>query len=144
MKQSKSAWTGFVLALATLTVTVGCASNQRERLPTEFHEWAYTQARTTDVPSQAHSTLEDARQGDTVNFGTTPWGEDTQFIISDRYFAASGRPCFRGGLRIAAEPDSQTVVVCRYNRDRWVATRAVAEEINVVDHAGARHSGAGQ
>lgn len=144
MKQSKSAWTGLVLALVTLSVTVGCASNQREQLPTEFHEWAYTQARTTDVPSEAHGVLEDARQGDTVDFGTTPWGDNTQFMITERYFAASGRPCFRGRLSVAAEADSQTVVVCRYNRDRWVATRAVAEEINVVDHAEVPHSGANQ
>ncbi len=138
MKQLKQSWAGLALACIALTATVGCASHQREQLPNEFHEWAYTQARTTDVPSAAHSALEDGQPGQRIEFGTTPWGDNTQYQITHRYFAASGRPCFRGQLSFAqqaAQADSETAIVCRYNRGRWVATRAIAEEINVVDHA---------
>lgn len=143
MKQIKSACAGFTLALVTLSVTVGCAVNQREKLPNELHEWAYTQARTTDIPATAHAELEDGRQGELISFGTTPWGENTQFDIRERYFAASGRPCFRGLLSFD-EAAPAAVVVCRYTNERWVATRAVAEEINVVDHASAQDAEAQQ
>lgn len=152
MKQATTAWAGCTLAILTLTLTAGCASQQRETLPSDFHEWAYTQARTTDVPAGAHDHLDEASPGERVSFGNTPWGENTQFAIDERYFAASGRPCFRGRLSYQAvdeqsagqRVDNEAAVVCRYSASRWVASRAVAEKINVVDHAAEQSPGTGQ
>lgn len=111
-----------VLVMAALAA--GCANNSRQGLPEEYHEWAFTQARTTDLTPDSFSHLENGRQGDRIILGQTPWGEHTEFSINERYFAASGRPCFKGLLE--HENGSLDAVVCRYSANRWVASRAVA------------------
>ena len=110
-----------------VALIAGCAQTPRQN-SSEYHEWAFTQARTVEIPVNVADTLETAQVGDVIQIGATSIGAESTYSISERYFAASGRPCFKGQL--VSDQSQQSMVVCRYSRNQWVATRAVVEKFD--------------
>ena len=110
-----------------VALIAGCAQTPHHD-SSEYHEWAFTQARTVEIPVTAADRLEDAQVGDVIQIGATSLGAESTYSIRERYFAASGRPCFKG--QFVSDQSQQPMVVCRYSRNQWVATRAVVEEFD--------------
>ena len=119
----KALLTGVAMAV----VASACSTTPRHENSAEYYEWAFTQARLVDLPSSVFAALEDGRQGDVIAIGDTQWGSNSELQVSERYFAASGRPCLRGRVVGSNRANSEQVVVCRYSAERWVISRAVAE-----------------
>ncbi|MCH8502363.1 MAG: hypothetical protein LAT77_10695 [Aliidiomarina sp.] len=117
------------LGLLAFTLT-GCALTGNPQpsssVSDEFHHWAFSQARAVSLPAEAAPQLENGSVGDQITLGTTPWGSQTQVTLTERYFAASGRPCYRGSIQSSETPYT-TAVICRYGENQWQATRNVTD-----------------
>lgn len=99
--------------------------------PNNQHQtWSYQGSRVTFMPEAVAPLLADARGGDFINAGATPWGESTSITILDRFFAASGRDCLKA--KVFGEAGSQLVNLCQYGADAWGATQVLMTETGEV------------
>lgn len=115
-----------ILAVTLSSCALNSGSQPSSSISEEFHHWAFSQARAISIPAEASGQLENGRVGDQLNLGTTPWGSRTVLTLTERYFAASGRPCYRGSIQTSETPYT-TAVICRYADNQWQATRNVTD-----------------
>lgn len=77
------------------------------------------------LPVSAAAQLQQVQAGQSLTLPQSPWGADTELLITERYFSAAGREC-ASALVHAVKP-SLPVILCRYEAQRWGVTRALTQ-----------------
>lgn len=98
---------GLILALL---LTTGCVSTQQS-VTSPYHDYSNLNYLSAEFSLR----LAGARVGQQLNAEQSPWGANTQLVVVDRYFAASGRNC----LKLQVNQNSQLATVCQHNLG-WV------------------------
>lgn len=72
--------------------------------------------------------LDDSNEHTSAVFEQTPWGEQVEVTVIERYFSGSGRDCI--SLEVArAVSQVQPVIVCDHS-GRWESVRPVTHMLN--------------
>jgi hypothetical protein len=122
--------------MAFVAVLAGCASsgqiNTAKTIPVP--QWLNTKSTVTSLSAQHSQQIDKARTGEIVKLGVSPWGENTQLRVGERYFSATGKSCFI--TRIVSAEGTQPATVCEYPEGNWGVTRSyTAEQKAVQDQA---------
>lgn len=80
------------------------------------------------LPSEINAFVANGPAGSIAVFSQTPWGEQLEFELSNKYFAASGRDCRSLRLR---KPASSTylseALACQVELGQWQVVRPVTQ-----------------
>ena len=122
--------------MAFVAVLAGCATggqiNTAKTIPVP--QWLNTKNTVTFLSDQHSQQIDNARTGETVKLGASPWGENAQLRVGERYFSATGKSCFI--TRIVSAEGTQPATVCEYPEGNWGVTRSYnAEQKAVQDQA---------
>jgi len=70
--------------------------------------------------------LNQAAPGAVAVLPHSPWGPQSELNVVQRYFAASGRDCFK--LRVSsAEGPARAAIACQQQNGEWTAARLLAQ-----------------
>lgn len=97
------------LLLAVL-LTTGCVSTQQS-VTSPYHDYSNLNY----VSAEFSLRLANARVGQQINAEQSPWGANAQLVVMEKYFAASGRNCFK----LQVNSSNQLATVCQHNLG-WV------------------------
>ena len=122
--------------MAFVAVLAGCASsgqiNTAKTIPVP--QWLNTKNTVTSLSAQHSQQIDNARTGETVKLGASPWGENAQLRVGERYFSATGKSCFI--TSIVGSEGNLPATVCEYPEGNWGVTRSyTAEQKAVQDQA---------
>lgn len=117
-----------VTLMAFVAVLAGCATggqiNSSRAIPVP--QWLNTKNTVTFLSGQHSQQIEKARAGETVKLGASPWGDNTQLRVGERYFSATGKSCFI--TTIVSSEGSLPATVCEYPEGNWGVTRSYTAE----------------
>ena len=97
------------LFLAVLLST-GCVSTQQS-VTSPYHDYSNLNYLSAEFSQQ----LASARVGQQLSAEQSPWGANTQLVVMEKYFAASGRQC----LKLQVNSNNQPATVCQHHLG-WV------------------------
>lgn len=97
------------LILAVLLST-GCVSTQ-QTVTSPYHDYSNLNYLSAEFSQQ----LASARVGQQLSAEQSPWGANTQLVVMEKYFAASGRQC----LKLQVNSNNQPATVCQHHLG-WV------------------------
>ncbi len=106
--------------MAFVAVLAGCASsgqiNTAKTIPVP--QWLNTKNTVTFLSDQHSQQIDNARTGETVKLGASPWGgENAQLRVGERYFSATGKSCFI--TSIVGSEGNLPATVCEYPEGNW-------------------------
>lgn len=108
-----------------LGLLAGCA--HQASAPTET-QWASNPNSYLALGQDMQSFLAGAQIQSVAYFAQSPWGEQIDVTVQDRYFSGSGREC----LRLELKPQAMTTriaLVCEQN-GQWTSVRPVTQMLN--------------
>lgn len=118
--------------MAFVAVLAGCASsgqiNTAKTIPVP--QWLNTKNTVTFLSDQHSQQIDNARSGETVKLGASPWGENAQLRVGERYFSATGKSCFI--TSIVGSEGNLPATVCEYPEGNWGVTRSYTAEQEAV------------
>lgn len=118
--------------MAFVAVLAGCASsgqiNTAKTIPVP--QWLNTKNTVTLLSDQHSQQIDNARTGETVKLGASPWGENAQLRVGERYFSATGKSCFI--TSIVGSEGNLPATVCEYPEGNWGVTRSYTAEQEAV------------
>lgn len=118
--------------MAFVAVLAGCASsgqiNTAKTIPVP--QWLNTKNTVTFLSDQHSQQIDNARTGETVKLGASPWGENAQLRVGERYFSATGKSCFI--TSIVGSGGNLPATVCEYPEGNWGVTRSYTAEQEAV------------
>ncbi|MCC4270445.1 hypothetical protein LL254_06955 [Marinobacter nauticus] len=118
--------------MAFVAVLAGCANsgqiNTAKTIPVP--QWLNTKNTVTLLSDQHSQQIDNARTGETVKLGASPWGENAQLRVGERYFSATGKSCFI--TSIVGSEGNLPATVCEYPEGNWGVTRSYTAEQKAV------------
>jgi hypothetical protein len=123
MPLSFQKYCGFVVAVVCSLSINGCALTQANN--THNNPADYTATNIIFLPGELTARLQQAQSGQQLPLSQSPWGSNVTLYINTRYFSAAGKPCIDAQVMDSAQ--TQTVVLCQYQQQRWGATRALTK-----------------
>ncbi|WP_370258684.1 DVU3141 family protein [Marinobacter nauticus] len=118
--------------MAFVALLAGCASsgqiNTAKTIPVP--QWLNTKNTVTFLSDQHSQQIDNARTGETVKLGASPWGENAQLRVGERYFSATGKSCFI--TSIVGSERNLPATVCEYPEGNWGVTRSYTAEQKAV------------
>lgn len=97
-------------ALGALFTISGCTLTQQPHY-SPYYDYTNTNFLPEALALKLHAALPDQQ----FVIAHSPWGDNAQIRVTDRYFAASGRTC----LKLSVNTQYRPAVVCQYN-ENWV------------------------
>ncbi|MCA0912748.1 DVU3141 family protein [Marinobacter nauticus] len=114
--------------MAFVAVLAGCASsgqiNTAKTIPVP--QWLNTKNTVTFLSDQHSQQIDNARTGEIVKLGASPWGENAELRVGERYFSATGKSCFI--TSIVGSEGNLPATVCEYPEGNWGVTRSYTAE----------------
>jgi hypothetical protein len=91
-------------------LSTGCVSTQ-QNVTSPYHDYSNLNY----LSAEFSQLLVSARVGQQLNVDQSPWGVNTLMVVTEKYFAASGRQC----LKLQVSSSNQLATVCQHNLG-WV------------------------